>query len=83
MNRIALGDLDGDGRAELLGDVEGNDWRVLIYRNTGDAFDDPPQSFDAVSHTALRSADLDADGRDDLVVAPTGWPPRVTAWLVE
>ena len=83
MNRIALGDLDGDGRAELLGDVEGNDWRVLIHRNPGDAFDETPQVFDAVSHAALRSADLDADGRDDLVVAPTGWPPRVTAWLVE
>jgi hypothetical protein len=79
--QLVLGDLDGDGHDELLADVPGNDWVVQIYANLGDGFSDDAQLFDAFSYTKLRSADLDADGRSDLIIAPSGQPPRVTTWL--
>jgi hypothetical protein len=81
LGRIVLGDLDGDGRDDLLADVPGNDWVVQLYANLGSDFSDSPQLFPGFGYWALRSADLDGDGRDDLIIAPTGAPPRVTTWL--
>lgn len=80
IGQMVLGDLDGDGQAELLANVPGNDWVVQIHANVGDAFAEA-QLFEAVGYTKLRSADLDGDGRSDLIVAPAGQPPRVTTWL--
>lgn len=81
LGRIVLGDLDGDGRSDLLADVPGNEWVVQLYANLGTGFVDTPQLFPGFNYWALRSADLDGDGRDDLIIAPTGQPPRVTTWL--
>jgi hypothetical protein len=81
LGRIVLGDLDGDDQSDLLADVPGNDWVVQLYPNLGTNFAATPQLFPGVGYSALRSADLDGDGRDDLIVAPTGQPPRVTTWL--
>ncbi len=78
---LALGDLDGDGRSDLLADVPGNDWIVQLHANLGASFADDPQLVPGVGYWALRSADLDGDGRDDLILAPTGQPPRVTTWI--
>ncbi|MCA9696248.1 MAG: hypothetical protein KC431_01900, partial [Myxococcales bacterium] len=79
-SKLAAGDLDGDGRVELLSDVPGNDWRVSIYANVDPAglFAEQTQDLAIFSYGALRSADVDGDGRDDVIVAPTGAPPRVT-----
>src|SRR5690606_24201741 len=65
---LALGDLDGDGRAELLTDVPGNDWRVTIYPGGDSGFAEPPTDLGAVSYTRLRTADVDGDGDHDLVL---------------
>jgi hypothetical protein len=37
--------------------------------------------FQGFSYWAVRSADINGDGKNDIIVAPTGAPPRVTVWL--
>lgn len=81
LGRMTLGDLDGDGQADLLTDVPGNDWVVQLYANLGPSFVAEPQLFPGFGYVALRSADLDGDGRDDLILALAGQPPRVATWL--
>lgn len=83
-DRFALGDVDGDGLDDLLTDVPGNEWRVSIYTNLGDgAFETPPIDFAAFNYRLLRVADVDGDLDDDIVLVPTGEPPRVMVWLPE
>lgn len=89
---LQLGDLDADGCADLVTSgsgapprlnlyVPGNDWVVQLYANLGPSFAAEPQLFPGFGFLALRSADLDADGRDDLILSLAGQPPRVATWL--
>lgn len=77
---MSLGDLDGDGDADLLTNVPGNDWVISLYANDGGTFK-APMLFQAFTYEALRCADIDGNGKGDIIVAPTGAPPRVTVWL--
>ncbi|HMN42475.1 MAG TPA: VCBS repeat-containing protein [Phycisphaerales bacterium] len=63
---IASGDLDGDGRADL---IIGADNRIGVYRNVNGVFG-APVSFDTggVNAGRIDVADLDGDGRRDIVV---------------
>lgn len=72
---IRMGDLDGDGRADLCARANAG---ILCWRSLGDGFDDTaiegPALADDVGweapayHGTLRMADVDGDGRDDLCV---------------
>jgi len=72
---LRMGDLDGDGRADLCARANAG---VLCWRSTGAAFDEAaiegPALADDVGwtssayHGTLRMADVDGDGRDDLCV---------------
>jgi hypothetical protein len=77
---FAVADLDGDGRAELIASTSGS---LLVFQNVGspgkidsNSFAPPiayftNQNFSSIG--AIQVADLDADGRPDLVcVSPDG-----------
>jgi uncharacterized protein (TIGR03382 family) len=70
---LRMGDLDGDGRADVCGR---SDREVLCALSTGSGFAEPtvwrPEMSDASGwglpqyYTSLRLADVDGDGKDDL-----------------
>ena len=70
---LRMGDLDGDGRADVCGRSDGE---LLCALSTGGGFAEPtvwrPEMSDANGwglpqyYTTLRLADVDGDGRDDL-----------------
>lgn len=60
---VAIGDLDGDNLPDLV--VTGGS--VAVYRNTGDGFV-PVESSLAGDAISASIADLDADGRNDLII---------------
>lgn len=79
---IDLGDVDGDGRLDLVAAGTGAPPRVTVYPGNGDGTFDP----DAAVVTELSTfgafvvADVDADGRADVLAQGTGFPPRVTIY---
>lgn len=72
---LRMGDIDGDGRADLCARANAG---ILCWPSLGDAFDEtaiegPALADDmgweaAAYHGTLRMADVDGDGRDDLCV---------------
>jgi hypothetical protein len=73
---MAVGDLSGDGRADVAVTIDTNDpdSRILVYRqNDSGGLDDPVVYgvYDIPEPAVL--ADVDGDGRTDLVTAHGGW----------
>jgi hypothetical protein len=74
---IATGDFDGDGRTDLAVAVSDSRASVLVFSGLGTGAFGPLVALPTVSPdphvsdgtTALAAGDLDADGRDDLVIA--------------
>ncbi len=67
-------DMDGDGKAEITS-VSGDSKRLYLFRNEGDnsfrrvaSFGDLPPGGDASINPSLLVADLDGDGRGEVVV---------------
>jgi hypothetical protein len=67
---IETGDLDGDGAADLLVAIDGNNMSApqnrVLYQQAGGTFS-PGPSFGASPVTALVPGDIDADGLPDIV----------------
>jgi hypothetical protein len=71
-----LGDLNGDGRAELLG---ANRSTLLIWRGDGnpDFSSDPIELSASTDIRDIKIMDMDKDGRMDIIVGGTGTPGTV------
>ena len=82
VNGLALGDLDGDGRADLLtGSGPEGPSRVTIFSRGGDAI----RSFSAYAPQGpggvfVATADLDLDGRTDVVTGAAAGGSHVKVW---
>ena len=67
---VDVGDLDGDGAADLLVAIDGNNMSApqnrVLYQQAGGTFS-PGQTFGASPVTALVPGDIDADGWPDIV----------------
>lgn len=83
--RLAVGDLDGDGRADLAAARRGGGLEVYLQTSDGGFVKERAPELDAVGRAFdLRLVDLDGDDRDDLVAAcvPQGdRPGGVYVWL--
>ena len=76
-----LGDVDGDGRADIVTNTTTGSNRFLVYTGRGEGSFDHTATVDGWNFDQLALGDVDGDGRADLVVRATGQPPRVQVYL--
>lgn len=87
-----VADLDGDGRQEVVVSSGFNDWSrqdslsLAAFQSDGDGFELVPLSTALTHLVVVRAADLDGDGRPELVTGafmfypPFDRPSRITLW---
>lgn len=78
---LDLGDVDGDGRVDLITANTGQPPRVTVYAGLGDgsfAATDAAVVSEVPGFLAFVVADVTGDGRADVLAQGTGFPPRVT-----
>jgi hypothetical protein len=83
MDYIALGDFNGDGRADIAGsDGTMFDRTWVVHQSATGKFNTAPisRTVEPVG-TVIRVADLDRNGADDLVLAHDGWAR--SSWLLQ
>jgi hypothetical protein len=83
--RIGLGDLDGDGRTDLVAGRKSGGLEVYLQTKDGEFYRERGSEFDGVGRIFdVRLLDLDGDGRDDIVagcVTQGEKPGGVYVWL--
>jgi len=75
---VALGDVDGDGRMDLVSANSGNDTLTVFLQEEGGSFAQPLSLSDAplvIGPLSVALGDVDGDGRVDLVSANQGIAP--------
>lgn len=83
--RIGVGDLDGDGRTDLVAGRKGGGLEAYLQTEDGSFYLERGTEFDGVGRAFdIRLVDLDGDGRDDIVagfVEQGENPGGVYVWL--
>jgi hypothetical protein len=72
---VAVGDLNGDGRPDIVASTGGNSptFIAVFYQGTGGSFGTATQVSTYDIPSAVRVADIDGDGRADVVVMHRAW----------
>lgn len=72
---IALGDLNGDGRLDIVATTGGNapTWFAVFHQSPNGGFSAITQVPTLDNPWAVRVADINHDGRADIVVTHSGW----------
>lgn len=72
--RIRLNDLDGDGKLDIMA-LGVSESKIILYKNTGrpgsPSFSDRIYFTDSLPTSVLASADMDGDGKNDLIAGNT------------
>ncbi len=83
--RIGVGDLNGDGRTDLVTGRKGGGLEAFLQTENGDFFLERGSELDGVGRAFdIRLVDLDGDGRDDIIagcVEQGEKPGGVYVWL--
>ena len=75
-NGIGVGDVTGDGRSDVVASYGGNTptARLAVFAQTGDGLLGSPVAYTSYDiPTPVEIADLDRDGRPDVVTLHSGW----------